>query len=141
MALSALILCGIICPRVRRNIAGNSYSSMSSKVGLYPELPLERDRWILSRRGARQQLNPRQPFAFTVEEELSHEREIVKVATIFLTNRECPWRCLMCDIWRNTLTESVQSGAIPEQIDFALSRIQPERYIKLYYSGCFFDVH
>jgi hypothetical protein len=47
----------------------------------------------------------------------------------------------MCDLWRNTLTESVPDGAIPEQISFALSRLPPARQIKLYNSGSFFDVH
>ena len=45
----------------------------------------------------------------------------------------------MCDLWRNTLTESVPPGAIPAQIDYALSRLPPARQIKLYNSGSFFD--
>ena len=60
--------------------------------------------------------------------------------TVLLTNKECPWRCLMCDLWKNTLTETVPPGAIPQQIGFALARFgsQPEQ-IKLYNSGSFFD--
>jgi radical SAM enzyme (TIGR01210 family) len=46
---------------------------------------------------------------------------------------------LMCDLWRNTLTETVPVGAIPAQIDFALQRLPPARQIKLYNSGSFFD--
>ena len=61
------------------------------------------------------------------------------IATILLTNRECPWRCLMCDLWRNTLTESVSIGAIPEQIAFALAHLPAARQAKLYNSGSFFD--
>lgn len=61
------------------------------------------------------------------------------VATIFLTNRECPWRCVYCDLWKNTLTESVPAGGIPEQIDFALAQLPAARQIKLYNSGSFFD--
>jgi hypothetical protein len=45
----------------------------------------------------------------------------------------------MCDLWRNTLTEGVPAGAIPEQIDYALSKLPPARQIKLYNSGSFFD--
>jgi radical SAM enzyme (TIGR01210 family) len=110
-------------------------------LSLYPETAAERDRWILSQRPERRILDPRQPYAFLVEEECAASGEVVPVATIFLTNRECPWRCLMCDLWRNTLTESVPSGAIPEQIGFALSRLPAARHIKLYNSGSFFDVH
>ncbi|MEK6302949.1 MAG: radical SAM protein [Acidobacteriota bacterium] len=61
------------------------------------------------------------------------------MATVFLTNRECPWRCLMCDLWINTLAEAVPEGAIPAQIDYALSRLGPVRQIKLYNNGSFFD--
>lgn len=110
-------------------------------LSLYPEAAAERDRWILSQRPERRILDPRQPYAFLVEEECAASGEVVPVATIFLTNRECPWRCLMCDLWRNTLTESVPSGAIPEQIGFALSQLPAARHIKLYNSGSFFDVH
>ncbi len=49
--------------------------------------------------------------------------EVVHVATIFLTNRECPWRCVYCDLWKNTTTETVPVGAIPVQIDFALNEL------------------
>ena len=64
---------------------------------------------------------------------------IVTVNTIFLTNRECPWRCVMCDLWKNTLTETVSVGAIPAQIDYALGQLPVARHIKLYNSGSFFD--
>ncbi len=110
-------------------------------LSLYPETAAERDRWILSQRPERRILDPRRPYAFLIEEECAASGEVVPVATIFLTNRECPWRCLMCDLWRNTLTEGVPSGAIPEQIGFALSRLPAARHIKLYNSGSFFDVH
>jgi hypothetical protein len=105
----------------------------------YPESASERDRWIFTRRPARATLNPLEPYAYFVEEEFSASRKILPVATIFLTNRECPFRCAMCDLWRNTLEESVPVGAIPEQIDFALKRLPPASAIKLYNSGSFFD--
>jgi radical SAM enzyme (TIGR01210 family) len=63
----------------------------------------------------------------------------VPVNTIFLTNRECPWRCLMCDLWKNTLSETVPLGAIPAQIEYALERLPNARHVKLYNSGSFFD--
>jgi radical SAM enzyme (TIGR01210 family) len=99
----------------------------------------ERDAWIVSRRPERNVVDPFRPYAFLVEDERSGSGEVVPVATILLTNRECPWRCLMCDLWRNTLTQSVQVGAIPTQIDYALERLGAARQIKLYNSGSFFD--
>jgi archaeosine synthase beta-subunit len=106
---------------------------------LYPAAGTERDAWILDQRPPRATLNLRQPYAFFVEDERSAEGAILPVATVFLTNRECPWRCVMCDLWRNTLMETVPLGAIPEQIDFALDQLPPARAIKLYNSGSFFD--
>jgi radical SAM enzyme (TIGR01210 family) len=79
------------------------------------------------------------PWAFFVEEERSTAGEVVPVATVFLTNRECPWRCVMCDLWRNTLAGEAPAGAIPAQIDYALERLPAARQIKLYNSGSFFD--
>ena len=105
----------------------------------YPENAADRDRWILARRPVRAELDPGVPHAYFVEEERSADGEVVPVATIFLTNRECPFRCVMCDLWRNTLSESVPSGAIPEQIDSALKQMPPARVVKLYNSGSFFD--
>jgi radical SAM enzyme (TIGR01210 family) len=105
----------------------------------YPLGRRERDQWILARRPDRNVLDPLLPYAYFVEEERSGNGESVPVATIFLTNRECPWRCLMCDLWRNTLTETVPAGAIANQIEFGLSRLPPARHLKLYNSGSFFD--
>jgi archaeosine synthase beta-subunit len=105
----------------------------------YPLADLERDRWILEHRPARETRDPQKPYAFFVEDEATASGGIVPVATIFLTNRECPWRCVMCDLWRNTLTASVPPGAISAQIDFALSQLAAARELKLYNSGSFFD--
>src|SRR5213593_1316784 len=89
-------------------------------VAAYPEEAAARRRWTEERRGERNVVDPWRPPAFFVEEECSQNRDIVRVVTIFLTNRECPWRCLMCDLWKNTLTETVPRGAISAQIDYAL---------------------
>jgi radical SAM enzyme (TIGR01210 family) len=97
--------------------------------------------WTLSQRPPRKAgLNPFQPYGFFLEEERSASGEMVDSGTILLTNKECPWRCLMCDLWKNTLTQTVPLGAIPQQIRFAVARwpTQP-RQIKLYNSGSFFD--
>ena len=78
------------------------------------------DQFILSLRPARNQLSAEKPYAYLIEQERQTNGEIVDVATVFLTNRECPYRCLMCDFWKYTLTESVSPGDIPQQIDWAL---------------------
>lgn len=94
---------------------------------------------IVSARPAKNAVDPRRPYAFFVEPEATASGTVEDVATIFLTNRECPYRCLMCDLWKNTLDDVVPPGAIPEQIDYALGRLPSAQHIKLYNSGNFFD--
>ena len=108
-------------------------------MSLYPLERAERDRWILARRGARASLNPEEPYGYFVEDECDANGKAVPVATILLTNRECPWRCVMCDLWKNTLAAPLSPGAIPAQIEFALSRLPCACQLKLYNSGSFFD--
>lgn len=94
---------------------------------------------ILAARGPRNAVNVFRPYHFLVENEFSRRRCVETVATIFLTNRECPFRCLMCDLWKNTTEQATPVGAIPEQIDFALQQLPVAQHIKLYNSGNFFD--
>jgi radical SAM enzyme (TIGR01210 family) len=105
----------------------------------YPYADRDRDRWILERRPARRPLDPARPYAAFVENEMAESGEVVPVATIFLTNRECPWRCLMCDLWKNTLAEPAPAGAVGAQIRAALAALPPARQVKLYNAGSFFD--
>ncbi|MFG0334747.1 MAG: radical SAM protein [Maioricimonas sp. JB049] len=94
---------------------------------------------ILAARGEKNVVDIYRPYAFLVEPEHAANGRVEDVATLFLTNRECPFRCLMCDLWKNTTDETVPVGAIPAQIDYALERLGPARHIKLYNSGNFFD--
>jgi len=112
---------------------------LHSTVVAYPASSAERDRWIIEHRPQRNELDPAKPYAFFLESERTSDGGVVEVATIFLTNRECPWKCVFCDLWKNTLTYTVPLGAIPAQIEYALSRLPPAGYIKLYNSGSFFD--
>ncbi len=97
------------------------------------------DRWILSKRGNKNAVNPRKPYAWLVEKERSSSGIIEDTAIIFLTNRECSFHCLMCDLWKNTTDVSIPAGAIPEQIEWALKQMPEARNLKLYNSGSFFD--
>ena len=93
-----------------------------------------------ARRGPKESLDPWTPYAFLAEDEVGPTGERVATATVFLTNRECPFSCLMCDLWQKTLDERVPVGAIPAQIRHALSHLGPDaRQIKLYNAGSFFD--
>jgi radical SAM enzyme (TIGR01210 family) len=97
------------------------------------------DSWILSKRGTKNIVDPSRPYAWIVEKERTHSGKVEDTGIIFLTNKECPWRCLMCDLWKNTTYESVQSGAIADQIEWALEQMPEVKHLKLYNSGSFFD--
>ena len=97
------------------------------------------DASILQLRPPKNQVDPTRPYAYFVETERTIEGRLDDVATVFLTNKECPFRCLMCDLWKNTTDEPVAAGIIPGQIRWALERLPPAQHIKLYNSGNFFD--
>lgn len=90
-------------------------------------------------RPPRNRVDPFRPHGFFVEEEPREGGGTERVATILLTNRECPWRCLMCDLWKNTLETPTPKGAIPAQIRLALRELPPAQTLKLYNAGSFFD--
>ena len=97
------------------------------------------DKWILSKRGSKNLVDPLKPYAFLVEKERTASGKIEDIAVIFLTNPECPFHCLMCDLWKNTTDAPVPEGSIPAQIEYALERLPRVNHIKLYNSGSFFD--
>ncbi len=97
------------------------------------------DGWIVSKRGSKNTVDPLKPYGWLVEKELSSSGRIEDTAIIFLTNRECPYHCLMCDLWKNTTDVPVPAGSIPRQIELALGQMAPAKHLKLYNSGSFFD--
>ena len=110
----------------------------------YPAGEAARSQWIVEQRqGVKRSLpadwDPGQPVGYLSEEEPDQSGGRVTSATIFLANSECPWRCLMCDLWRHTLARPVPTGAILRQMDYALERLPPTREVKLYNAGSFFD--
>ena len=62
---------------------------------------------------------------------------------MFLTGRECPWRCVMCDLWQHTIEDDTPPARSRAQLDDALrellARIGSRRRVKLYNAGSFFD--
>ena len=95
--------------------------------------------WIRSMRGEKSPVDPYLPYGWFNEQELSLQGAVKEVSAILLTNRECPYSCLMCDLWKHTTNETVPAGAIPAQIEFALEELSPATHLKLFNSGSFFD--
>jgi archaeosine synthase beta-subunit len=97
------------------------------------------NRLVEEYRPAKEKLDPFRPYLWLHEEERQEDGELKRVNTIFLTNRECPFKCTMCDLWRHTLDEPTPKGAIPAQIKYAHKRLPEADVVKLYNSGNFFD--
>ena len=103
------------------------------------ELGAVTERDILALRGPRNAVDPSRPYLWFTEPERTTYGRIEEVAAIFLTNKECPFRCLFCDLWKNTLEERVRPGAVAGQVEWALAQLPGTRHVKLYNSGNFFD--
>lgn len=122
-------------------IAVNGCPFHSRFTVVMPVFPAEdlKDAHVLQARPPRQEVDPFKVNAAFVEEEFSRHRRVESTATLLLANRECPFRCIYCDLWKQTTTFRVPGGAIPRQIDSALAELPPAKHIKLYNSGNFFD--
>ena len=68
-------------------------------------------------RGSKNIVDPHIPYGWLVEKEYTKNGKIEDTGIIFLTNRECPFHCLMCDLWKNTTDYTVETGSIPQQIE------------------------
>ncbi len=97
------------------------------------------DSVIVSHRGSRNSVDISRPYGWFVEKERTCSGKIESTGVIFLTNRECPFKCLMCDLWKNTTQHTLPPGVIPAQIRLALEKMNGIRQLKLYNSGSFFD--
>ena len=109
----------------------------------YPAAARDRDRFVVALRGERPRHDQWQYQDLIVENERGEDGGIARVGTVLLTGRECPWRCVMCDLWKGTTTGDTPPGAIPAQIAAARQQLRQRgddvTQIKLYNAGSFFD--
>jgi uncharacterized Fe-S cluster-containing MiaB family protein len=109
----------------------------------YPAATADRDRFILNRRSGRPVHDPWRYQNLIVEDEVTAEGRSARIGTVFLTGRECPWHCAMCDLWLHTTISDTPPGAIPAQLAAARKVLARERdpvtRLKLYNAGSFFD--
>jgi len=110
----------------------------------YPETASTRTKWIRALREPTSRPGALSSPATLVEQEMGAEGSLLKTATIFLINRECPWTCVMCDLWKHTTLEPMSPGHAPVQLNSALRQLEKASehrisQIKIYNSGSFFD--
>jgi radical SAM enzyme (TIGR01210 family) len=112
-------------------------------AGAYPVAAAARDRFVVERRSDRPLHDPWRHQGVLIEDEAAPGGGRDRVATVFLTGRECPWRCAMCDLWRYTTVTDTPRGAIAAQVASARSdlagTVPAITAIKLYNAGSFFD--
>jgi hypothetical protein len=73
------------------------------------------------------------------EPELTRNGVVEDHSIILTTNKECPFKCVMCDLWQNTLDYKVDDGVVAKQVRIALKELPAAKHLKLYNAGSFFD--
>ena len=133
--------CGSERLRAAEGIEWRSGNEMPSDAGshAYPAV-CRRDRWVLARRGAKAALDPARAVRLR-----SGRTSVTRPARscrrrCLPHQRECPFRCVMCDLWmQHARRHRSPQATIPEQIRRALAALPPVRQVKLYNAGSFFD--
>lgn len=109
----------------------------------YPATASARNHYVINQRGGRARHDPWRHQAVIAEDERTAAGDIARVGTVFLTGRECPWHCVMCDLWQYTIEEDTPERAIPAQVGAArrelVERGDAITAMKLYNAGSFFD--
>lgn len=101
-------------------------------------------RLLADRRRRREQklpVDPWKPIGWLREEERGADGQCWPTLTLFLTGTECPFDCIFCDLWRQTLDGPTPRGAIPRQLTTGLAQTREPAAtaVKLYNASNFFD--
>jgi len=103
------------------------------------KLPTIDSNHILRRRGPKEVVDPWAIPTVVTDQEPDGSGNVRSASSVFLIGKECPFRCLMCDLWQQTLDVPTPTGALVRQLDLALSQITHRQVIKLYNASNFFD--
>jgi radical SAM enzyme (TIGR01210 family) len=93
-------------------------------------------------RAPKQPVDPWAPLGHLWEEERTRECGLLPVLTVFLAGAECPFTCVFCDLWRETLDGATPPGALPAQLRKAMAAAGPPpgpAAVKLYNASNFFE--
>lgn len=97
---------------------------------------------IRSLRAPKREIDPWSPIAQLWEEEREPDGRLLPALTVFLAGAECPFSCIFCDLWKETLDGPTPVGALPAQLRKALAAAGPLPYpaaVKLYNASNFFE--
>jgi len=97
------------------------------------------DAAILAARGSRPALDRSRLYRCLVEPEPLVRGGIADVAAVFVTGAECPFRCLMCDLWKHTFERRGSVPSVADQVEQALQELPDLPHVKIYNAGSFFD--
>jgi len=102
--------------------------------------------WIRSLRSPKREVDPYTPLASFWETERTAAQggkiEALATLTLLLAGAECPFTCVFCDLWRETLPGATPTGALPAQLRAALAESAPlprPSAVKLYNASNFFE--
>jgi hypothetical protein len=97
------------------------------------------DSWIDSLRPEKSRRPLSEPVGAWTEAEIMPDGRRGTVGTIIINNRQCPYRCVMCGLWRDTVDFTPEVGQVADQVSTALAKLGAVDSIKLYNAGSFFD--
>ncbi len=97
---------------------------------------------IRALRAPKRPIDPWRALASFWETERTPRGGEIAALTVLLAGAECPFTCVFCDLWRETLDGPTPAGAIPAQLRAVLDEVgplPPRAAIKLYNASNFFD--
>lgn len=103
------------------------------------------NRRVRALRPPKQGVDPWAPLDVVFEQELTIHGTIAPAVTVFLAGAECPFTCVFCDLWRQTLDGPTPRGAVAAQLRLAARQIGERGLapgaitLKLYNASNFFD--
>jgi radical SAM enzyme (TIGR01210 family) len=98
--------------------------------------------WIRSLRVPKRPVDPWEPLGHAWEEERERDGRLLPTLTLFLAGAECPFTCVFCDLWRETLDIATPGASLPTQIRKSLIAAGPPprpSAVKLYNASNFFE--
>lgn len=90
----------------------------------------------------KRKLDPWEPIGQLWEEERTPDGGLLPALTVFLAGAECPFSCVFCDLWKETLDGPTPAGALPTQLRKALAAaglLPHPAAVKLYNASNFFE--